>query len=128
MYPTLILNAVTYTYVSGTGPACCNLHLHFGTKPKYGYLYCNLHVRLLHSSWILQITCTYLALELNDVTYMYISGTEPECCNLHVRVLHSRWMLLLTCRYLTLDLNDVTYMYISGAEPECCNLHVRIFH
>jgi hypothetical protein len=77
---------------------------------------------------MLQPTCTYLALNLNAVTYMYVSVSEPEYCNLRVRLLHSSWMLLLICMYLALNLNAVTYMYLSGTGPECCNLHVRIWH
>jgi hypothetical protein len=35
---------------------------------------------------MLYLTRTYPALDLNAVTYMYVSGTEPECCYLYVRV------------------------------------------
>jgi hypothetical protein len=31
-------------------------------------------------------TRTYPELNLNVVTYMYVSGTEPECCYLYVRI------------------------------------------
>jgi hypothetical protein len=68
----------------------------------------------------------YSVLNLNVVTYIYVSGTEPECCNLYVRIRQCTWMLEPTCTYPALNLNAVAYMYISGTEPECCNLHVRI--
>jgi hypothetical protein len=51
---------------------------------------------------------------MNDETYMYVFGIEPERSNLPVRIL--------------LSLNDVAYMYVSDTEPECCNLHVLILY
>jgi hypothetical protein len=32
-------------------------------------------------------------MNLNAVTYMYVSVTKPEYCNLHVHLLYSSWML-----------------------------------
>jgi hypothetical protein len=45
--------------------------------------------------------CTYLALNLNAVTDMYVTGIK---------------------------LNAVIYMNISGIEPEWCNQYVRVRH
>jgi hypothetical protein len=67
-------------------------------------------------------------MNLDAVTYMYVSGTEPEYCSLYVRIRHCTYMLLSTCTYPTLILDAVSYMYVYGTEPGCCNLHVRIQH
>jgi hypothetical protein len=41
--------------------------------------------KLQHSGPVLD---TYIALNLDAVTYKYVSGTKPECCSLHVRNRH----------------------------------------